>query len=226
MSQTWIEPSDVRLGRTIVDHDDQNRLFPARGFLFAEGAPLRDRTWRRGQAYDQGQTSQCVAYTGKGLLNTLPLSTQTPYDRRASYDPSVFYLGAQQRDEWPGENYDGTSALGLMRYFHEVGLVQEYRWCFGLQDVLETLSHYGPVALGTWWYESMFNTDSRGGLAVSGDRAGGHETELIGIDLSDREVIGMNSWGGEWGDRGRFRLSWDDLERLLNEQGDAVTVTR
>lgn len=217
---------DIRLGRTIIDHNPQNRNFPTRGVLHATDAPLRDRIWRRGRAYDQGQTSKCVAYTGKGLLNTAPLSKNADYRVRSRYSVNAFYDGARENDEWPGSDYDGTSARGLMRYLVGIGLVREYRWCFGLHDVLQVLSHYGPVALGVWWYDSMFSTDSLGRLSISGDLAGGHEVELLGLDLESQEVVGMNSWGEDWGDRGRFRLSFPDLDRLLNEDGDAVTVVR
>lgn len=227
MTQKWIEPGDVRLGRTIVDHDERNLDFPMRGAFFDPEEPLRDRTWRRGEAYDQGQTSQCVAFTGKGILNSAPISSLVPYSVRRKFSTQEFYDGAQLHDQWPGVGYDGTSARGLMRYLSSVGLVKEYRWCFGLQDVLATLAHYGPVALGVNWYESMFYPKGEDGLlSVEGPVVGGHEVELIGLDISEHTVIGMNSWGEEWGDRGRFRLSWVDLDRLLKEDGDAVTVTK
>jgi C1A family cysteine protease len=53
---------------------------------------------------------------------------------------------------------------------------------------------------------------------------GGHEVELHGVDISSKYVIGTNSWGADWGVKGRFKLSWENLDRLLQEDGDAVTV--
>jgi C1A family cysteine protease len=54
---------------------------------------------------------------------------------------------------------------------------------------------------------------------------GGHEVELIGVDARGW-VIGMNSWGREWGVGGRFKLTFDDLNTLLADQGDAVVLVR
>lgn len=218
-------PTRPGMGRSLIHHDDRSRAYPARAVV-ATDQP-RTKTWRRGGAYDQGQTSTCVAQTGKGILNTAPASAWTPYRTRARYSTDDLYRGAQERDQWPGESptYEGTSGLGLCRYLLERGLIREYRWCFGLADVLLAVSHIGPVGLGVWWYDSMFRPDDRGLITVSGGRAGGHEVELIGVDTDREEVVFMNSWGETWGDRGRGRLSWTDLDRLLNEHGDAFVVT-
>lgn len=47
---------------------------------------------------------------------------------------------------------------------------------------------------------------------------------LVGIDISGKYVIGCQSWGLGWGINGRFRLPWEDLGMLLENQGDAVTI--
>jgi hypothetical protein len=166
-----------------------------------------------------------VAYTGKGILNTLPLSHNVEYDVRSEYDPNDFYIGARQNDEWPGEQYEGTSGLGLCRFLTSIGLIKEYRWCFGLQDVLLTVSHIGPVGLGIWWYNDMFYPDSQGYLHPTGMEAGGHEIEIVGVDVSEKCVILCNSWGVGWGDEGHAKLSWTDLDTLLENEGDAFVVT-
>lgn len=210
------------MGRSIIEHDERSKAFRAVNLLWSEDLKPRDRTWRRGLPYDQGNTSTCVAQTGKGMLNTAPFSSWAPYDLRSDYDINEFYDGAQELDEWPGQAYDGTSALGLCKYLQRQALIKEYRWCFGLTDVLLTLSHLGPVGIGIWWYGGMFRPNEEGVIYPTGSREGGHEVELIGVDVSERVVIGMNSWGRNWGFNGRFKLKWDDLERLLNEQGDAM----
>lgn len=219
-------PTRPGMGRSLIDHDPRSRAFPARALL--TGAPARQtRTWRRGAAYDQGQTSTCVAQSFKGVLNTAPASAVVPYATRTRYDAvGDFYPGAQRNDQWPGEEpaYQGTSALGMCRYLALKGVIHEYRWCFGLDDVLDTLSALGPVAIGVNWRERMFYPDPDGLIHPGGSVAGGHEVELIGLDVSRRRVTGMNSWGALWGDRGRFYLSWDDLALLLDDEGDATTL--
>ena len=53
---------------------------------------------------------------------------------------------------------------------------------------------------------------------------GGHAFEILGVDAHRRLVTAINSWGPEWGQDGRFTISWDDLERLLSEDGEAATL--
>lgn len=221
--QTWIG-SQPGMGRSIIDHDPRNHDFPTRGVLHAADAPLVEKAWRRGSAYDQGQTPQCVAYSGKGMLNTSPFSKFVDYEVRSKYVPKFFYDGAQLNDEWPGEDYDGTSALGLLRFLTQQKIVKEYRWCFGLKDVLQTLSHWGPVCIGTNWHQSMFTPDENYFIEPDSATVGGHQYQLVGIDPSKRAVEIMNSWGKYWGDRGRAWMSYESLEYLLNDQGDAYTL--
>ncbi|MGI8682015.1 MAG: hypothetical protein ACR2JO_07785 [Mycobacteriales bacterium] len=219
-------PTPPGMGRSLIDHDPRNRDYPTRGVLHAVDAPLVEKTWRRGHAYDQGRTSQCVAFTGKGMLNTAPTSAAAPYRTRAAYSTDDFYAGAQAADEWPGQSpdYEGTSAKGLCAYLTTQGLITEYRWCFGVDDVLRTVSHHGSVGCGTWWSRSMFTPGERGLLTVDGEWIGGHEWEIVGVDPHREEVIACNSWSLSWGDRGHFRLTFADLDRLLTADGDAFTL--
>lgn len=216
-----------RLGRSLIALDPLSRGYPAAGVLFAVDAPLRTKTWLRPSAWNQGNTSQCVLYTVKGLCCTRPFAQVPPALKdRVKIDPAAWYPEAQDVDEWPGRDYDGTSVLAGMKIAVRHGYVRVYRWCFGLDDVLRTLSHHGPVAAGLQWHDSMFSTDPNGVLKV--DRgspiAGGHAIELIGIDVTRKQVVGVNSWGRLWGSNGRFKLSWDDLGWLLKQDGEAVTA--
>jgi len=221
-------PTLPGMGRSLIAHDEKSKMYPARGLLSVDQLKPRDRVWRRGGPYDQSNSSTCVTHTGKGMLNTAPLSSKASYYRRSRYDPFAWYPEVQRRDEWPGESpdYEGTSGLGLCKYLLEIGLIEEYRWNFGLQDTLLSLSHVGPVGLGIWWKSGMWRTDADGYIHATGENEGGHEVELIGVDVSERCVIGMNSWGDNWGVRGRFKLHWEDLETLLAEQGDAFVIIK
>jgi hypothetical protein len=70
----------------------------------------------------------------------------------------------------------------------------------------------------------MWDTDAEGYLHATGNNEGGHEVELIGINVPGKYVVGMNSWGTSWGVNGRFKLSWDDLGVLLADGGDSVVI--
>lgn len=223
MTKTWIG-TVPGMGRSIIDHDPRNLDYPARGVLFSASSPLRKRTHRRGRAYDQGPTPQCVAYTAKGMLNTAPFSAAEPYRLRSHYSTQEFYDGAQANDEWPGTDYDGTSARGVLRYLVSRGIITEYRWCFGIDDFLHTLSDFGPVSVGAYWLDGMWDPDENGLVAYEGRQAGGHQFQAIGIDPREEEVEFMNSWGTGWGDRGRFRMKFSEVEKMLADDADAHTL--
>ena len=223
MSRQYLIPTGAGMGRGLVNHDDASRDF--RAVDLTDQTRPRTKFWRRGAAYDQGQTPECVANTGKGILNSSPLSAAVPYAIRTSYNRHDFYVGAQKNDQWWGENYEGTSGLGLCRYLRSVGLIESYHWCFGLDDVLLTLSHVGPVGIGINWTDDMFRPDSNGYVRPTGGVAGGHEVELTGIDVGRRRVTLTNSWGTGWGMHGRAYLTFDDLGTLLADDGDAFVVT-
>lgn len=221
-------PTKPSMGRSIITHDPASRFFPARGFLMQDAVPRKNKTWRRGVAYNQGPTSSCVGQTLKGMLNTGPFSGQVSYSRRSRYDALDFYRNGQSYDQWPGAEpeYYGTSALGVCKHLQGQGIISEYRWCFGVDDVIDTLVQHGPVGIGIWWYSGMFTTDVQGFIRPVGRKEGGHEVELHGVNVDDEYVIGTNSWGRSWGAGGRFKLSWEHLDQLLEDDGDAVTLVK
>lgn len=222
------------LGR-VVRFDERSRDYPV-SELFTKSiltSDLRTKTWRRPLALDQTTTPQCVGYSLWGAYNTQPQTRRYTYDQRTQYSPTDIYNGAQLLDEWAGEEYDGSSVLGGVKWLHQMSLIKEYRWCFTLDDVLLTLSNVGPVVVGTNWLSDMFNApdpdpgrtaSAQYALSYWGDIVGGHAYELHGIDVVNEIVIGTNSWGTGWGDEGRMYLRWEDLEALLADQGEALVI--
>jgi hypothetical protein len=217
-------PTQPNMGRGLVNHDERSKLY--RAVEAIDQTRPRTYTWVRGRAYDQGEVPWCVAYTGKGILNSTRLSANMPYRKRIRLQPADLYHGAQLRDQWAGEAYEGTSGLGLCRYLKELGLITEYRWCFGLEETLLALSWIGPVGIGVNWREDMWEPDLGGYVHASGDAVGGHEVELTAINHKERRVTITNSWGTGWGSNGRAFLSWDDLGKLLADDGDAFILVR
>jgi len=112
-----------------------------------------------------------------------------------------------------------------MKALRDLKLVKGYKWCFGLDDVLKTLSTVGPVEVGVNWYEGFDKPDAHGLVKLSGSVRGGHAFELLGVDVEQQLVWAMNSWGEDYALHGRFAFSWKDLDRLLHEEGEASTVT-
>lgn len=214
--------TDRGLGR-LVEFDERSRSYPIRPLLAAV-AP-RSYTWgvpHTNTPLDQGREGACVGFAWCHEAAARPVVEQNITDVVAR----DVYRSAQRIDQWPGEAYEGTSVLAGAKIMLERGYIREYRWCFDLNDVLTTVSRRGPVVLGINWYEDMFDPDENGYLHPRGLLAGGHAILCAGVSVKRRDVTLFNSWGPGWGNVGRARLTWDDLDRLLHESGEACVPLR
>lgn len=185
------------------------------------------RYWNTPPAYDQGSTSQCVAYSGARYLATGPIMNRPPPFEE-------LYKECQRRDEWPGEDYDGTSVRALFKVFKDRGLVSEYRWAFDAETVVDHVLTRGPVVMGTTWNDEMANPTVWGYVTLGdlSELAGGHAWLVFGANRKRRNPDGtlgavraMNSWGSGWAQQGRFWVTFGDLDRLVKADGEACVAT-
>jgi hypothetical protein len=219
-------------GRIPSRPDERDKNFPLRLLqehlrAAAPAVPIPDRrTLPLGWRGDQLRTSWCVGFTGEGCLRTTPGK-----QRLSGLTASAIYQGAQMYDEIPGEGYAGTTTRGLMEFlvnYHPAEDVQSYWW---VHNVDETIAWIGgkdatPVAWGINWYPSMYTPDGTGRVKVEGSAVDGHEVLQIGYIKRKGLLVYQNSWGREWGDDGRFYLSLDDAQRLLEEDGEAAVAVK
>jgi C1A family cysteine protease len=188
---------------------------------------VRRRMWNAGEVLDQGATPQCVGYAGYGWLEGGPV-----INRRMTFSPTDLYHMAQDNDEWPGHDYDGSSTLGLMKALKQLGYVNTYVWATDADTLAKWILTTGPVLIGVNWYLDFFTPNVENGfIEIGGEIVGGHELRVIGVDLDKSCPDGskgafrfVNSWGRGWGTQGRAYLSIKDLDRLLQEDGEAVTA--
>jgi hypothetical protein len=183
--------------------------------------------WSSAGVLDQGATPHCVGFTGYNWLRAGPVT-----NRKLPFTPADLYNWAQMQDEWPGTNYDGTSALGLMKALKERGYVTEYRWALDIETIFAWLITSGPLLMGSWWYMDMSIVDKMGFIQPTGEQQGGHEYLLIGADRDKSCPDGtkgairmINSWGTGWGQQGRAWISRAHLESLLRNEGDCCSAT-
>ena len=175
--------------------------------------------WYGTMFLDQGSTSQCVEYSWHHWVQLGPVR---PGVRFPYWEFGAPYREMQRVDEWPGENYDGTSVRAGAKVMQQMGYVDTYLWGWDLKTVVEAVATVGPVVMGTNWYSGMFTPESvTGYVRPTGGLAGGHAWVIDGINITKGFARCKNSWGTGWGKRGRFRLAFEDLERLINEDGEA-----
>lgn len=226
-----------RLGR-LPTTDIRDREYPAHrlavqrlGHLTDDDQDVLNRGWRywwdEGWWGDQGNEPECVAYAMLHLLEDGP-HTKDPTRPGAGpiINPNRLYRGAQQNDEWPGEQYDGTSARGACKWLKHQGVISSYSWYFTLEQLVDGLLLVGPSAFGTLWTSGMFYPDEDGFIRPTGSARGGHEVLANGVNMHEEKIRFKNSWGRHWGDGGQFWMRFDDVRFLLERAGgDAVTVT-
>lgn len=229
----------IDLGRR-VNHDPHNRdhAFVARA---QRGVSVRHPMFAPN--LDQFYLGACVGFAGAQFLNTVAgglcrrrynlLHADAVRPRRLdryldNNDGIICYSESTVLDPFPWTyppTDDGSSALGLMKWWKEAGIIGEYRWTFTFEAFLAALQTQ-PVLVGTNWYDDMMETDERGIVhsSASGD-GGGHEYLANAINW-DRKLIGCeNSWGENvFGNRGSFWMPFDLAEELIIHQGGDVAV--
>lgn len=223
---------DNPLGR-IKLHDPQSRNHQVRL------TPIEGRNiWHPMNALhvDQFYTGGCVGFSATNMLNC-----SAAWRSRVKFNDLIRYgrAGRTYLGHDDGlENYhqatvydpfdwiypptdEGSSAIGVMKWWHQAGIITGYDWAFGFQAFLSGLQRQ-PILVGTEWFEDMFQPDRLYRVAPTGPSVGGHEYLATQVNWTTRYIGFENSWGESWGKGGRFYISFDNFEQLLANDGDAV----
>lgn len=218
---------DKRLGRHI-EHDPKSREY---GIVnqYAPSQLRRIHHRRYGSAFDQGNLGSCTGNAAAGAINTVPDHLRG-HPLLTEQDAVKIYMVATTEDDIVGTyppDDTGSSGLGAAKALFKLTYITEYRHAFGIDDALSALQD-GPVITGVNWYEGFDEPSSDGLVEIAGQVRGGHEFEVIGFEPNasnpnDSIVWAENSWGTNWGYRGRFKFTVFTWNQLLSEQGD-VTI--
>lgn len=217
--------SGMYLGRHVA-HDSRNLSYP---WQRQAGRALTSQVWtRHGAILDQGSLGSCTGNALTGALECDPCYGALP-PAHPALDENLavaIYSSATTLDAFPGAyppDDTGSDGPDAAKAAMKMGLISGYLHCLGLAAVLDALEDH-PVCLGVNWYDSFDHPDSSGHVSLSPGASvrGGHEFLCRGKDVDSKLVICDNSWGPGWGNAGSFTFSWDDLDRLLHEQGDGT----
>jgi hypothetical protein len=168
---------------------------------------------------DQGREGACTGF-GEEHVRALSPYSQPTNDALAQ---QVYEL-ARRHDEWPGEDYEGSSVNGAMKAARELGLIKSWMWASTTDEVRHGLSYHGAGEMGTWWYSGMWNTDIDGFIHPRGEKVGGHAYALAGYKIMNGSRVYRidNSWGPDWGVGGAAWIWEEDLQMLLDDQGECA----
>lgn len=203
----------------LQEFDERSKGYPIRSTV-ADRVP-RSYTWGCHAHHDQGREGACVGFAWAHELTARPVVEPT-----TEADALRLYRRAQMLDPWPGEAYDGTSVLAGAKAVMERGGLISYRWAFSLEDLILAVGFNGPAVLGVNWYSGMWDVDTYGYLRVTGSVVGGHAILCRGVSVKTESFLLHNSWGVGWGRNGTARITFDDMRRLLREDGEACCPVR
>jgi hypothetical protein len=221
------QTQDPRLDR-VPQFDEQSRRYPVSSIIRRAAVP-RSYTWRLTTTLDQGQEGACVGFGWAHEMLARPAEGTGITD---VYARVRLYWEAQKIDPWEGGSYpgarpfyEGTSVLAGAKVVKAAGGMDEYRWAFGLDDLVGALGYAGPAVLGLNWYEGMFEPVD-GYIRPTGELAGGHCILCRGVSVTRRRFLLHNSWGPGWGLNGTCWITFDDMATLLAEDGEACIPVR
>ena len=199
---------------------------------------------------DQGREGACTGF-GLATVAHYLLRRRRVRPDRIAVSPRMFYELAKRYDEWPGEEYEGSSARGAMKGWHKHGVCAENAWPYDpsrpdrrLTDARSADALARP--LGAYFrvnhkdLVAMHSALAEVGILYATARvhAGWQEVGADGLIPFRAELLGghafavvafdeqgfwiQNSWGADWGHHGFARVSYDDW--LAN--GSDVWVAR
>jgi hypothetical protein len=213
-----------RLGRN-VNHD-------ARSLRFLVNSPARALSTTEHErmipVLDQGQLGSCTGNAAVGAVGTKPLFDALPSGHpELDEDLAVkVYSAATALDPYDGQyppDDTGSDGLSAAKACKNLGLISGYLHATSL-DAMQSALQDTPVIVGVNWYEGFDDPDSNGLVKVSGKVRGGHEFEVVGVDMENQLFHAVNSWGTSWGKNGHFWFSFDSMTRLLSEDGDCTQL--
>jgi hypothetical protein len=211
--------------------DLRDHLHLARTRLMQDAIPLRTTGrwhWKTGPVLDQGDNPHCVAYAFKSLLEASPVRQE------GTLTAVQLYKRAQELDEWPGTDYEGTSVRGGAKAVQEEGALPEYLWSFDVPTTTVWVLNKSPVVIGIVWPDSMMDPYKDDFLKVEGDlvNAGGHSVIFTGVDTEIRcpdDSRGAYriqcAWTRKWANNGRAWLPFNGAKILFAEAGEVCMPT-
>ena len=187
---------------------------------------------------DQGEEGACTGFALATVCHYL-LRTRKVVPDRGRISPRMLYEMAKRYDEWPGEDYEGSSARGAMKGWHKHGVCKETLWKHkpGVKDSALTNARSENAAarpVGAYFrvphddLVAMHAAQAEVGVlyATATVHTGWQDVTRNGVINHAKDVIGghafaivayddagfwiQNSWGRGWGKSGFGHLCYDD----------------
>lgn len=195
-------------------------MFRAGDVLETETEAPDIRYWNaNGWWGNQQNTSRCTIFSWAHVWADGPVTHKGP--KFTDQELTDLYQFGQDIDGTPHSDVDsGLTSDAAAQVMKRRGYIGEYRWALDLDEAIEWLRRVGPATLGTWWTEGLDSPDNKGFGVYTGDKLGGHQFKIDGVNTHQKFVRCKNSWGREWAKAGFFYLSFATLNSILADGGE------
>lgn len=181
---------------------------------------------------DQGFEGACTGFALAGAINLLKQRGEST--ERVS--ARMLYEMAKRHDEWPGEDYDGSSLRGAIKGWGNMGVCSEDKWKYRatsrgtltivraedarrntigayyrirprISDFHAALNETGVITASARVHKG-WDAPKNGKISFLKTPDGGHAFVIVGYDSEGFWV--QNSWGPTWGNKGVALWSYED----------------
>ena len=189
---------------------------------------------------DQKSEGACTGFAVAAAINFLNQRAQ----RDILVSPRMLYEMAKRNDEWPGEEYEGSSLRGAIRGWRNMGVCEDRLWPYRVgpnrgELTIEAAKNARNQTIGAYYrirpvisdFHAALNetgvvvasakvhkgwNNPRDGLIQYHDKQeGGHAFIIVGYN--DKGFWIQNSWGKGWGDNGVALWSYEDwIENVMD----------
>lgn len=243
MEQTIIDGHGLGAQKSPPDPRDRDYLARMKFGPAAVEQPTRKhrKHYTEHMRFDQGPIGQCTMVSASHIIGAGPITQRPYYTNRPHFDTIQAYCDAQALDKqthgWtdptfcengrrPGGQGDwGATMRSAAQIIRRLGFIEKFWWLESAEQARVYLTNVAPVWFASYWYSGMNAPDANGFVWPNGRRLGGHAYCLDEIVWSGRYVWLLNSWGLGWGHRARVKLTFEAMDQLYSEWGEALGVS-
>jgi hypothetical protein len=170
---------------------------------------------------DQGRTNQCTAYALRGIQEAI---SWWMTGHKENLDPTPLYLEAKRLDGEPNKD-NGTTLDRIIEAAENLDLLQGvtvYDVCSPI-ELRYALHKFPLVLIGLQITDKWNDVGGDGVIAAGGNAIGGHA--IVADYVDDRGFGITNSWGMEWGKRGKAFVKWELWnQQFMSAKGFSINV--